>query len=257
MFSKALIIGALIGAATFAQGNPQEHKVPLGLQLRIILLNNLTYVKSEMLNAFTKANAPALHDRVTAAIVSAIRAKSEQSEADFAASVGVSVEELQQAEREGTGLDRSALEKMWGLGLLSVEELVILRRDVVVAALSEAEKSLILSRASTIVKQVLTILKYIQLDTRKADSVQLPAVEDILHKVRDDYRILVQLATEHYPEIKKFINLEDLNDELITGIATATSVADQLRHHLAFMFFQQQINDWREAQAAEREKSDS
>ena len=257
MFSKALIISALIGAATFAQGNPQEHKVPLGLQLRIILLNNLTYVKSEMLNAFTKSNSPALHDQVTAAIVSAIRAKSEQSEADFAASVEVSVEALQQAEREGTGLDRSALEKMWGLGLLSVEELVVLRRDVVVAALSEAEQALIMSRASTIVKQVLTVLKYIQFETRKTDSVHMPAVEDILHKVRDDYRILVQLATENYPEIKKFISPEDLNDELITAIATATSVADRLRHHLAFMFFQQQINDWREAQAAENKNSDS
>lgn len=256
MFGRALIIGALVGAATLAQANPQQHKLPLGLQLRIILLNNLAYVKAEMLTAFTKANLPALHDQVTAAVVQAIRAKSEQSEADFAATMGVSVEALQQAEREGTGLDRSALEKMWGLGLLPVEELVALRRDVVVATLSE-EETLILSRAGAMVRNLLTVLKYTQISSRTDEGMPLPAVEDIFHKVRDDYRILIQLATEHYPQLKEFISLEDLNDELIAAIATTSSVADQLRQHLAFMFFQTQINDWHEAQAAEREKSGS
>lgn len=257
MFGRALIIGALVGATTLAQANPQQHKLPLSLQLRIILLNNLAYVKAEMLTAFTKANLPALHDQVTAAVVRAIRAKGEQSEADFAVSMGVSVEALQQAEREGTGLDRSALEKMWGLGLLPVEELVVLRRDVVVATLSEAEKTLILSRASAMVRNLLTALKYAQISSRTAENMPLPAVEDILHKVRDDYRVLIQLATEHYPQLEAFISLEDFNDELITAIATTSSVADQLRQHLAFMFFQNQINDWREAQAAAREKGDS
>ena len=79
MFSKVLIISALVGWATIAQGEPQEHKIPVGLQLRIILLNNLAYVKSDMLTAFTKANSPALHDQVTAALVSAIR-KEERAE---------------------------------------------------------------------------------------------------------------------------------------------------------------------------------
>ena len=254
MFSKVLFIIALVGWATIAQGEPQEHKIPVGLQLRIILLNNLAYVKSDMLTAFTKANSPALHDQVTAALVSAIRKKSGQSEADFAVSVGVGVEVLQRAEQEGVGLDSAALEKIWGLGLLSVEELVALRRDVVVLVLSEEEKALILSRASTVVKNLLTVLKYIQVSSRSADSMQLPAAEDILRKVREDYSILTQLAAEHYPQVKEFISLENLNDELIAGIATASSVTDKLRHHAAFMFFQNQISSWSDEQAVDKEE---
>ncbi len=253
MFSKLLLISALVGGATIAQGEPQEHKIPVGLQLRIILLNNLAYVKSEMVAAFAKANSPALHDQVTAAVVSAIRKKSAQSEADFATALGVSVEVLQQAEREGTGLDSDALAKMWDRDLLPVEELIAIRRDVVVAALSEEEKTLVMSRDSAVVKNLLTILKYIQVSSRREDSMQLPAAEDILRKVRDDYRVLIQLAVEHYPQIKEFVSLEDLDDELITSVGRASSIADKLRHHLAFMFFQRQISDWRNEQAVGEE----
>ena len=250
MFSKVLIISTLVLGATIAQAEPQEHKIPIGLQLRIILLNNLAYAQPDMLVAFSKANSPALHDQVTAAVVKAIRTKSKQSEADFAASLGVSAEVVQQAEQEGKGLDSAALKKMWGLGLLSVEELLALRRDVVIAALSEEEKALILSRASSVVKNLLTVLKYIQVSSRTADDMQLPAAEDILRKIREDYNVLVQLAAEHYPQIKEFISLENLNDELIAGIATAISITDKLRHHVAFMFFQTQISDWRDQQTA-------
>ena len=253
MFNKVLIIGALVLGATVAQGEPQEHKIPIGLQLRIILLNNLAYVQTGMMDAFTKANSPALHDQVTAAVVKAIRTKSEQSEADFAASLGVSVEVLQQVEQEGKGLDSAALKKMWGLGLLSAEELLALRRDVVIAALSEEEKALVLSRAGAVVKNLLTVVKYIQASSRSSDSVQLPAVEDILRKVREDYNVLIQLAAEHYPQIKEFISLENLNDELIADIANASSTTDKLRHHVAFMFFQTQISDWSDKQAAGQE----
>ena len=254
MLIKVLIISALVGGATIAPGASQEHKIPVGLQLRIILLNNLAYVQAGMLAAFTKftASQPAVHDQVTAAVVSAIRKKSEQSEADFAASIGVSVEVLQRTEQEGTGLDRAVLEQIWGMGLLSVKELVALRRDVMVATMSEEDKAVLLGRASKVVQQLLTVLKYIQVSSRSADSVQLPAVEDILRQVRDDYGVLIQLAAEHYPQIKEFISLESLSDELITGIATASAVTDKLRHHIAFTFFLKQISNWSDEQAADQ-----
>lgn len=256
MFSKVFIISALVLGATIAKAESQEHKLPVDLQLRIILLNNLAYVQPDMLSAFTKANSPALHDSVTAAVVQAIRTKSEQSAADFAASVGISVEVLQQVEREGTGLDNAVLEKIWSMGLLTGEDLVTLRRDVVVASLSEEEKTLIFSRASTVVKNLLTVLKYVQVSSRSEDSVELPAVEDILRKVKVDYSILTQLAAEHYPQIKEFISLEKLDEELITSIATASATTDKLRHHVAFMFFQNQINNWRDEQAADKKEGD-
>ena len=154
MLNKVLIIMALVGGATVANSEPQEHKIPIGLQLRIIMLNTLAYVQTDMIEAFMKANSPALHDQVTARVVSTIREKSAKSEADFAEAVSISVEALQQVEQDGTGLSREALEKIWGLGLLSIEELAQLRVNVVVTSLSDEEKALIGSRASSLVKEL-------------------------------------------------------------------------------------------------------
>lgn len=250
MLNKVLIMIALVGGTTVANGEPQKHKLPIGLQLRIVMLNTLAYVQTEMIEAFTKANSPALHDQVTARVVSTIREKSAQSEADFAAAASISVETLQQVEQDGTGLDREALERIWGMGLLSIEELAQLRVNVVVTSLSDEEKALIGSRASTLVKNMLTVLRYTQASIRKDDSMELPAAADILTKMRDDHSVLLQLAAEHYPQIKEFISIENFSDELITSIATANATTDKLRHHTAFMFFQDQIISWQQEQQA-------
>ena len=250
MFSKILVVIALVGGTALAQ--PQEHNLPIEVQLRIYMLNSLAYVKTETFAAFVKANSPALHDRVTASVVSAIREKSAQNAADFAAAAGISVEALQTAEQEGTGLDRIALEKIWGLGLLSVEDLFTLRREVVLAALSDEEKAHVKSRASTIVKELLNALKYIQVSLRDEGSAQLPAAEGILRKMRDDYDVLLQLSEEHYPQIKEFISPEAFSDELIAQAVTASKVTDQLRHNVAFMFFHNEISKWKDQQAADK-----
>ena len=250
MLNNVLIIMALVGGAAVANGEPQEHKIPVDLQLRIIMLNTLAYVQTDMIEAFTKANSPALHDQVTARVVSTIREKSAQSEADFAAAASISVETLQQVEQQGTGLERAALEKIWGMGLLSIEELAKLRVNVVITSLSDEEKALIGSRASTLVKNLLTLIKYTQASSRKDDSMALPAAADILTKMRADHGVLIQLAAEHYPQIKEFISMENFSDELITSIATASETTDKLRHHTAFMFFQDQIISWQQEQQA-------
>ena len=255
MFKKIIITKVLVAMALMSgSALAQEQKISIELQLRIVMLSNLAYVNTDMLAAFTKANTPAVHDRATAAIVSAIREKSTQSEADFAAAVGIDVEALQLAEREGTGLDQKVLEKIWGLGLLSVEELIKLRGEAIVADMTDEEKALAMSRAGLVVKEILTILQYIRISTR-GDSLQLPPAEGILHKTREDYNILLQLAEEHYPQIKKFISLEAFSDELIASITTASETTDQLRHHVAFMFFQKQISDWRDQQNADKPAS--
>ena len=92
------------------------------------------------------------------------------------------------------------------------------------------------------------MVKYAQATARKDDSIELPAAADILTKMRDDYSVLLQLAAEHYPQIKEFISLENFSDELIASVATASETTDKLRHHTAFMFFQDQIVSWQQEQ---------
>ena len=248
---RLLVISALFSLATIAQGEPQKHELPVGLQLRIILLNNLAYVQSDMLTAFTKTNAPQLHDLVTAQVVSAIRAKSGQSAADFATTVGISVEALQRAENDGSGLDVKALEQIWSLNLISVEEMMELRRQVVVEALTEKERVIVLGGAGKLVKDLLTVLRYTQISARGEDSVKLPAADEILNEVRKDYDVLLQLATEHFPQLGEFIALDKFNDELIASIVTSSTVIDKLRHHVGFNFFSNQIDAARQQQSAD------
>ncbi len=249
-FNRILLVMALGGGTVLAQSQPpKQEELPAGLRLRIAMLIVLSHVNSDMLAAYAKAYSSESQDLVTAGIVRAIREKSAQSAADFAAAAGIDVEQLQTAEREGTGLDETALAKIWGMGLLSVEELSELRRDIVVGTLSEEEKALLAGPAQAAVLNLLQVLQYTQILTRHSrKSAQLPAAEDILHKMRDDYNVLRQLAAEHFPQTKQFIALESFSDELVAAVAKANEAQVQLRHHVAFMFFLNVIREAREQQ---------
>lgn len=256
MIRNIVIVSLLSSWAAFAKAEPQQHELPPGLQARIILLNGLAYLQGDLLDAFAKARASELHDQVTARVAREVMARSGKSEVEFAAAVGVTVEELQQVLNAGKGLDREALKRMWDLGMLTVEELIPLRGNVIVAGLSEQEQALIVSPGSGMVSNVLRIIKFIQISERDKDSLQLPPVESIVEELRNDYDTLLQLAGEHYPEVKEFIALDKLNDELTARIVTVSEAEEKLIHHDAFMFFGELIAAWR-AQQQEAAKQSS
>lgn len=241
MLIKVLTFSILSIWAT--RGHSEVEDVPPALHAQILLLSVLKGADSDRLTIFVKINSLHLHDATMAGVIRKMRSNSGQSPENFAAALGVTVDELHGFETEGTGVSRELMEKMWDISPLSIREFSELRSKVISAHLTSAEVELISQKGVDPAAAIL-VLRFAQKAMKKGETL---SVEAVMRKVRSNHAAIEEFMRDTLSDDRAIISADAITDELIQVLADSSAVADALQEHTGFIFLRDKLRELQKA----------